>query len=188
MKFNPTFLVIADLLHKCFSSQNYYILSFNQGKAGVVLIINIIIKGRGQRRRQKLSMPLFLILETPNWWQASPEFWYHGWTTQSLRLVTGLDHHGRHTRDSGSWFSPVEQAWSRAILAAIMIFLLIEIIVLTWLLMAICVHLASLMSVSHHPHHVREPISFKTSSLFGLCLKRTINHWASQRCWGHSGQ
>lgn len=48
MKFNPTFLVIAGLLLKCFSSQNYYIVSLNQGKEGVMLIIiNIIVKGRG---------------------------------------------------------------------------------------------------------------------------------------------
>lgn len=46
--------------------------------------------------------------------------------------------------------------------------LLIEITMLTWLLMATCIHLASLMFASHHPHHVREPSYFKPSSPFGL--------------------
>lgn len=47
MKFNPTFLVIADVLQRCFSSQNHYILSPNQDKAVVMfIVINIMIKGR----------------------------------------------------------------------------------------------------------------------------------------------
>lgn len=44
MKFNPTFLSIADLLQKCFSSQNDCILSPNQDKAIVVLLLSILLK------------------------------------------------------------------------------------------------------------------------------------------------
>lgn len=54
MKFNPTFLSIADLLQKCFSSQNYCILSPNQDKAiVVVLLLSILLEEKNENEGEE---------------------------------------------------------------------------------------------------------------------------------------